>query len=260
MVIRPMGTFAVLVAVSMLAGCGGSRSVGAAGADGESGTAYGSPGADGGSADSTTSDGDRTTETSDETHPAVSRLVVDSDAGNIEILPGSDDASEVTSVLRWSGDARPEVTQTVEGDTLRITSRCPRLDGEHCSTDFTVKLPVTAAVEATVAAGGVKVRDLRGTQRLTSSAGNVSATGLRAPDVRVEAKAGSIDLEFADAPQTVDAQSKAGNVRIALPSGPYRIDAGTVAGRVKVGVDQDQGADRRITARTVAGSVTIEPN
>jgi len=253
-----MGTFAVLVAVSMLAGCAGSRSFGAAGADGESGTAYGSSGADGGSA--TSSDGDRTTETSTETHPAVTQLVVDSDAGNIEVLPGSDDESEVISVLHWSGDARPEVTQTVEGDTLRITSRCPRLNGEQCSTDFTVKLPAAAAVEAAVAAGGVKVSDLRGTQRLTSSAGSVSATGLRAADVRVEAKAGSIDLEFADAPQTVDAQSKAGNVRIALPSGPYRVDADTTAGRVKVGVDQDQGADRRITARTVAGSVTIEPN
>ncbi|MGH3568430.1 MAG: DUF4097 family beta strand repeat-containing protein [Pseudonocardia sp.] len=260
MVIRALGTFAVLVVVSMLAGCDGSRSVGAAGADGESGTAYGSSGADGGSAASTSSEGDRTTETSTETYPAVSRLAVDSDAGNIEILPGSDDASEVTSVLRWSGDARPEVTQTVEGDTLRVTSRCPRLNGEQCSTDFTVTLPATAAVEASVAAGGVEVRDLRGTQRLSSAAGSVSATGLRATDVRVEAKAGSIDLEFADAPQTVDAQSKAGNVRIALPSGPYRIDAGTVAGRVKVGVDQDPGADRRITARTVAGSVTIEPN
>lgn len=246
MIARALGIPALLVAVVLLAGCGGARSVGQSGADG---------------ADGITAGGDLRTETSTQAHPAITRLVIDSDAGDLQLRSGPDGAAEVTRVLRWTGEARPEVTEEVDADTLRVTARCPdRLDGEQCSVDFRVTLPAAAAVEATVGAGDVTVRDLGGAQRLTSSAGKVAATGLRAAEARVETSAGDVDVEFATAPRTVEAQSSAGDVRVALPAGDaYRVDADTGAGDVTVDVAQDPAAGRTVTARTSAGDVTIEP-
>ncbi|WP_214370357.1 DUF4097 family beta strand repeat-containing protein [Pseudonocardia sp. H11422] len=203
---------------------------------------------------------DAETETGQQDHPGpITRLEIDSDSGRVTVRPGPDGAAEVQHTSTWTG-ARPELTQAVEGDTLRIAARCPDRSGrERCEIDLTVTVPATTAVRTQVGAGAITVSDLSGDQDLRTSAGAVEATGLRAASVTAQGSAGSVELEFAAPPRSVDARSSAGSVSVYVPrSGPvYRVQASTSAGDVDVQVPDDPGADPRITARSSAGDVTV---
>ncbi|MHA6794198.1 DUF4097 family beta strand repeat-containing protein [Pseudonocardia bannensis] len=204
--------------------------------------------------------GEVETETGQQAHPhPVTRLEIDSDSGRVTVRPGPDGAAAVGHTSTWSG-TRPELTQAVEGDTLRITARCPdRSAGERCEVDLTVTVPAATTVRTKLGAGGIEVSDLAGDQDLSTSAGKIRATGLRAATVTARGSAGSIELEFATPPRSVDARSSAGSVSVYVPrSGPvYRVEASTSAGDVDVQVPDDPGADPRIAARSSAGDVTV---
>lgn len=204
--------------------------------------------------------GDLQTETGRQSHPEqITRLEIDSDSGDVVVRPGAGRGAVVQHTLRWSG-TKPELTEVVQDGALRITARCPDGDGgDRCQADLTVTVPAATAVRTQLGAGGITVSDLAGDQDLGSSAGTVTASGLRAPTVTARSRAGAVELEFAAPPQSVDAESSAGAVRVFVPrEGPvYRVQATTNAGKVDVQVPDDPGAGPGITARSSAGSVTV---
>lgn len=193
-----------------------------------------------------------------DTRPGVTNLVIDSDAGDVSVGAGPDDTIRIARVMRWTGAAKPEVTEEVVGDTLRITARCPSGDGVQCVVDIMVTLPVGGSVDALVGAGDVTVDGLAGAQKLVTSAGNVIGKGLRAARVEVRSSAGEITLAFAAAPSDVDVQGVAGDVQVLLPEGAgYAVDADSAVGEVMVTVRKDANAPHRINARTTSGDVMI---
>lgn len=187
----------------------------------------------------------------------VSRLVLDSDSGAVDLSSGPDGAVNVKQRVRWD-QTKPEVTVAVEGDTLRVTARCPR-QNDRCEVGLTITLPAATVVEATTGAGSVEAAGLAGDLRLVTSAGSVTGADLRAKTVDARTSAGSIELSFAGAPQAVAAESTAGSVEIAVPRDAtrYRVDADTTAGRRTVDVTTDDASERTIQARSTAGSVTV---
>jgi len=210
-----------------------------------------------GSGSGTGSDGANVEELEQTYREPVSRLVLDSDSGTVDLSAGPDGAANVKQRLRWD-QTKPEVTVAVEDDTLRVTARCPR-QNNRCEVGFTITLPAATVVEATTGAGSVEATGLAGNQRLVTSAGSVTAADLNAKTVDARTSAGSIELGFAGTPQAVTAESTAGSVEITVPRDAtrYRVDADTTAGRRTVDVATDDASERTIRARSTAGSVTV---
>lgn len=130
---------------------------------------------------------------------------------------------------------------------------------ESSSGDLKVSgLPAGADLKSS--SGSIEVHNVGGALRMESSSGDLEAQGLTATTVSTESSSGSVDLEFVNAPQSVEAESSSGDVTILVPSGneAYSIDMDTSSGDETVTVQRDPNADRSIKAKTSSGDVTIE--
>lgn len=201
--------------------------------------------------------GEVTTERGTDRHAgAVGRVEIVSDAGDVTLRPGPEGSATVDHERRWTGP-RPELTQELVGDVLRITARCPE-PGERCETRLTVTVPAAAGSSVDLGAGDVLVEGLTGAHELRTAGGDVTGSGLAGPRVSGTSTAGDVALGFAAPPAAVVAESTAGDVDVVVPIGPvYRVDAGTTAGSVEVGVADDPGADATISAHSTAGDVRV---
>lgn len=235
--------------VAVVAACGGVQVTGVGSAqDGSSqGTA----------ATATAADGTRQETTSRRHDVAIDRVEIDSDSGDLQVKAGADGSATVDQTLRWTGDAKPTVTESVDGTVLRVTARCPGRGTDRCEAAFVVTVPKAAAAKAELGAGELRVTGLAGDQDLTANAGGVTADGLTAGQVGARSRAGAVELTFAAAPRSVDAESTAGAVTVRVPGGPYAVSADTTAGSTDVDVPTDASAPSRITASSTAGDVTV---
>ncbi|MDN5919216.1 MAG: DUF4097 domain-containing protein [Pseudonocardia sp.] len=197
------------------------------------------------------------TESATEGFGAVDRVEIEAEAGSVDLRPGPDGSAQVQRTLRWSGEAKPEFTQSVSGNTLTITARCPD-DDERCTTDLVVTVPAATSTRTDVTAGDIDVDDLTGAQDLTATAGRISGTGLGAAPVTARATTGQVSLRFAAAPPTVDAEASTGNVDVRVPAGPaYQVQAQVQTGNSRVEVADTPGAEHRISARSTTGNVSV---
>ena len=196
--------------------------------------------------------------TTDRVDGTVSRVEVDSDAGDLRLVAG--DEASVEQDLRWTGEAKPEVEHRLEGGVLTVTARCPDDGGERCQAGLVITVPASAESRVELSAGGIEVSGLTGDQDLQTSAGGVRGSGLGPGSVGARSSAGTVDLAFADAAPDVHAESSAGSVDVRVPVGPvYHVTAETTAGSTDIEVPDQPGADHRITARSTAGSVSVAP-
>ena len=183
-------------------------------------------------------------DTSHNAYQGIRMVVLDVDAGTIDLSAAPDATTGVTATRRWAYQAPPN--QPVrDGDRLTITARCPEI--EQVATFGTCRTNSQLAVPA-----GVRVQ-------VTTSAGNITATDLPTTDLAARTSAGDITLSFAAVPESVRAHTSAGDVQLAVPYGDYHVDADTSAGEVEVGVVDDPRAPRLIDAHTSAGDVEINP-
>jgi hypothetical protein len=186
----------------------------------------------------------------------VSRVEIESDAGDVDLHAGATAGATADRTARWTGP-EPEVTETLDAGVLQITVNCPS-PSETCSVDLAVAVPAATATRAQLGAGDIAVAGLTGAHSLSTASGSVSGTGLGAEDTSARTAAGDVDLTFSGAPSQVEAESTAGDVTILVPVGPaYRVDARTTVGHVDVQVADDPGADAVITVRSTAGDVTV---
>jgi hypothetical protein len=205
------------------------------------------------------------------------RLVVDV-TGDVRIdaaPPGTPASIEVRR--RWSW-ATPEYRQNLRGNVLEIDSSCTHFGPLDCSTDVRLVIPASTALVVSSDGGSIRVAGLQAPADLSSDAGSVRATDVRAatlsmrssggevrgtrlavPDVEASSDAGAVRLDFTTEPTRVAADSSAGSVRVGVPAGrtPYRVDARTSAGSRTVDVPTDPASRRTIRARSSAGSVTV---
>ncbi|MEU4288460.1 DUF4097 family beta strand repeat-containing protein [Kribbella sp. NPDC026596] len=129
------------------------------------------------------------------------------------------------------------------------------------SGDITVS-GLSGGADLTSSSGSIEVHDVGGSLRLESSSGDLEAQGLTATTVTTESSSGSVDLDFAVAPQSVDSKASSGDVSIRIPSGAeaYKVDTDTSSGDESANVKIDPNATRTLKAKTSSGDVTIEYN
>jgi Putative adhesin len=213
-------------------------------------------------------------------YSGVRALVVD-DAGDVR-LTSAPAGGELRVRARVTAGLRSPDRDVEQSDgTLRLSSSCQfLLGGDNCGVEYEIALPPGTNVRVDATAGDVRAEDLRSTVpvelessagdvtavdviapelRLSSSAGDVEATGVRAERVTAESSAGDVTMSLRDAPRSVDADSSAGDVEVVVPDQPYQVDASSSAGDVDTRrVDTDPDSNRVIRVRSSAGDVTVE--
>jgi Putative adhesin len=168
----------------------------------------------------------------------VRAVVIDVDAGDVELVRGSDrvQVRETSEYLL----TKPDVKRTVENGVLTLKSSCGPLFLLDCSTDLRVEVPQGVAVRASV------------------DTGRVTGTDLASSDVRVNTDVGEVRLALSTTPDRVEAKSDVGDIELELPDAVYAVDADSDVGATDVhGIVQDDRSPRTITATSDVGDVSV---
>jgi hypothetical protein len=214
--------------------------------------------------------------TTAETFDATSlRLVkIDNSAGGTVRVVGSD-TDEVTVRTEVSdGLQKTRHREAIDGEMLVLESSCPFLTS-FCEVRYVVEMPAGLAVTVWSPAS-VTVEDVTGDVTVDTDesidaarlggrfdaravSGSINARDLRSSDVVAEMIAGSMVLDFAEAPLAVRAAATDGSIEVVVPEGSetYRVDARTVDGETSTQVDNGPAGDRTITATTTDGDIRI---
>jgi hypothetical protein len=206
----------------------------------------------------------------------VRSVEVDVDVGRVSVVPGDGDGATVDRTRRYLRGA-PRATETLVEGVLRIDARCQKVLTFGCAVDYRVAVPagvsvrirtgngsvavagLTGMVDVATSSGSVRLTATKGPARVTTSAGNVDGVDLVADFLDATTGAGNVRLSLAEPPGRLGLKTGAGNISVAVPGvdGGYRVDADAGAGKVDVGVEQNPGASRTITARSGAGNIGV---
>ncbi len=166
----------------------------------------------------------------------IRRVVVVTDAGPIEVRTGS--VNRVRHADTWLLRG-PEVESILDQDEAVIRVRCrtsfpcrssvwietvPGVELVVISADDVVTAP-TFDGALTVFSGDsdVALGPIKGSARVVTGRGDVSADGLELAELTVEVDRSRIDVEFAASPASVVLTSARGPVRLAVPDTGYQI-------------------------------------
>lgn len=188
--------------------------------------------------------------------PTAGRLAIHTD-GAIEITTGSGSDVQITEKVRHS-IGRPTIAETSTDDGVLLTGDCAWYSST-CQVSFQVTVPAGLSIEATTSAGDITVHGATGRVQLSTSAGDVAATGLRSESVSARSSAGDVELAFDAPPTSVTVRSSAGDVDVDVPpaDGGYRVKVSTSAGDQHVDVPVDPRSSRVVDATTSAGDVVV---
>lgn len=207
----------------------------------------------------------------------VERVVVDVDAGRVEIVgvPGPD-ARVVRSRHSLVG-AASATTQRVDGGLLRVIGVCPGGLVLNCRTDFRIEAPAGAIVEVITASADVSVDGMTSSVEVTSKggtlrlrklggkslvaktgAGAVSAIDIAATQVDVGARR-SVTVAMTKVGDSVSIETVKGPVDVSIPDAPYKVKTDSAIGVVKVDVTQSPGARRSIDVTAPEGDIRVHP-
>jgi hypothetical protein len=168
----------------------------------------------------------------------VRSVVLDLDAGDVELVPGSGPVS-VRDTRRW-GLRKPHVKRTVRDGVLTVKASCPGGWFSRCSTDLRVVIPADVPV------------------RVRGAVGDVTGRGLDTSRADIEVNVGDVDVTLAQSPADLRAETNVGDVHVTVPRGIYAVTASTDVGDEDVADLIDDGrAPNRIAAKTNVGDASV---
>lgn len=182
---------------------------------------------------------------------AAPSIVVDSDAGPVEIVAGPDGSVNVQATKRaTSRDAfdRMHVGVERDGDTVRITYRAADWPIVNRSVAFTITAPAASTVEVATAAGSISLKGMRGGANVRTSGGSIASDETQG-HLRLRTGGGSIR-----------ASSHNGSVEAVTSGGSVRLDGaliGATTVRTAGGAIDVSGIDGGLDAQTSGGTITV---
>ncbi len=105
------------------------------------------------------------------------------------------------------------------GGVLKLSASCSNvLVGSSCDVGYTVAVPAGVRLSIDSSGGDISVRDYVGRTplSLSSSAGDIDATGIAVPALSLDSSAGDVRADGIRA-RVVHAESSAGDVRLGSP-------------------------------------------
>jgi hypothetical protein len=191
----------------------------------------------------------------------ITRLVADTDNGDVRIRAGADGQPvQVTARVGESFD-NARSSETVTNGVLRLTGRCWFiLLPDNCGVSYTVTVPPGTVVQVTTGTGDAVVDGTSATITVDTGTGDVSVRDVRAARVSAETGTGTVRLEFAAAPEDVVAHSGTGDVDITVPDdgSDYRVVTDSGVGDVTDNLPHNDSSTRSIRAETGTGDVRLK--
>jgi hypothetical protein len=205
----------------------------------------------------------------------VSRVVVETGAGDVTLRPGA--AGRVTvSETRHFWLRKPKLDVALRDGILAISVHCGSF-GPGCADDLDLTVPpgvgrtsvdadagdvtvsgARGAVDLRADSGDVMAEDVSGAVSLRADSGDVDARDVRADTVTASTDSGDVDVAVLAPPRVLSASADSGDVHVDVPAGRYHVDADADSGDVNVdGVLRDDSAARHIDARADSGDVTV---
>ncbi len=190
----------------------------------------------------------------------LTAIALDLGNADAEIIGGRE--APVVDVRRtdsFAFDHPARAERKVSGGTLTLRSRCPVTVLGTCSASY--RLTVTNNVPVTVrtASGDVRLDGFRGSARIETLTGDVSASAYCGFVLRARAEEGNVSASASCAPNRLELRSRDGDVRAVVPPGRYRIDADSDTGTQRVeGLTTADDAPFQILALSGAGDVALE--
>jgi Putative adhesin len=179
--------------------------------------------------------------------------------GDVEIVAGNPE-EVLVSRTAWSAYGRqPAERRSILDGVLTIESSCASLVLGKCAADYRLTVPENVPVTVSAARGDVHLNAYRGSARVSTEGGSISAEAFCGFLLHAEAKGGDIDVAAACSPERIELRTDSGDVRVAVPQATYSIDADTNGGRLAVrGLEHADGAPFAIQALSGSGDVTVE--
>ena len=180
--------------------------------------------------------------------------------GQLTIVGTRSGRVRLTGVLHWTGPAAPVVTRRVghDGQVLQLSYRCAA--GSPCTEDYRLAVPGRTATVIRQPSGHVIVSGLAGALRILATSVDVSATGLRSPELAAQITSGHLSASFVVPPRQVSVALTSAQATVRLPPGiGYAVNSQVSSGYVNVGIPRAAGAGRTVTARIDQGELQLLP-
>ena len=226
----------------------------------------------------------------------IDEIVVRSDGGDVELVPGRGRGVEVRETRHYVLK-EPTLERDVDNGVLTLEVRC-RASFVTCFSDLRLTAPAGTRITLDTESGDVEARgidvhearvrsdsgdmrlELVGRQRLVrahadsgdidvvtrdvravdarTDSGDVVVTTRATRDIAAHTDSGDVVVAASRLPRRIVAGTDSGDVRVVVPRGAYAITAQTGSGDVNVdGISRNERAPRSIEARTDSGDVTL---
>lgn len=226
---------------------------------------------------------------------SVTKVVVTSGSGDVQIVADATDQTTVERKLSWSIiGGEPQTHDHLDNGTLNLPG-CS--GGWNCDVSYVVH--VRAGTDATVMlgsgnasvsgrvgsvtvsddSGDVLVTGAQGAVQVTADSGNVtlhrisapvtaslgsgniSADGLRGDTASLKTDSGNVNAQFTIDPQSITAMSGSGSVGLSVPGeAPYNVKTSIGSGTSSIDIPTDPSASRTLTATSGSGDIQVSRN
>jgi hypothetical protein len=174
--------------------------------------------------------------------------------GQLTIIGTGGGRVRLTGVLHWTGPDAPVTIRRVghDGHVLHLSYRCAA--GSPCTEDYRLAVPGRTATVIRQPSG------LAGTLRILAASVDVSATGLRSPELAAQITSGHLSASFAVPPRQVSVALTSAQATVRLPPGiGYAVTSQVSSGSINVGIPRSAAAGRTVTARIDQGELQLLP-
>jgi Toastrack DUF4097 len=190
----------------------------------------------------------------------VRMLIVHGGAGDVSLTSAPAGGGLTVSARETESLFKPKVRSRLaaHGATLTLTADCPTQLG--CGVHLDVSVPRDVAIQVSAGFGDIDATSLQSTSsiKLGTTAGDIRASGLSAPDIRLSTVVGGLNALVVRPPRRLTASTVAGGLTLTVPNAGYAVHATSGVGHVSDGgVRSDPASPRSIVARSSIGNVTI---
>jgi Putative adhesin len=189
----------------------------------------------------------------------LSAIELDVGSADVEIVGGASTV-EVERTAEFAFGRPPDQTRTLEGDVLRITSRCPDTVIGTCRAAYRISVRANVDVNVRTTSGRVRITGLNASARIETGEGAIAVDGFCG--FRLSATSGSGDVRGAAdcSPDRLELRSGSGDVNAVVPAGRYRVDASSDRGSTAISDNLATADDAPFAVQAISGSgdVTVD--
>jgi hypothetical protein len=181
-------------------------------------------------------------------------------AGQLTIVGTRSSQVVLTGQLDGAGGAPAvETSRDGAGGILLVSVQCA--PGSPCTENLRLAVPAGTQASVRQPSGRILVSGLSGPLSITAEDVDVSAHGLRSPDLTAIITGGHLDAAFAAPPRQVSITLASAQATLRMPSRvAYRVTQQVTFGYVHVAVPQTRDTTHMVTAHIDSGELELVPS